>query len=120
MVCFTIPGVFTFSETAVFFPGQGCVQLTRQLKKSTYPFPPPFLSILPISHSPIKLCQNYTQFTKNTQNHFDTDFDKTLVFPSKNKFSDNLKSPIFTTQTVKNISKTRQKSNSPNITIIIR
>ena len=26
------PGVFTFSETAVFSPGWGCVQLTRQLQ----------------------------------------------------------------------------------------
>lgn len=43
-------GIFTFSETAVFSPGQGCVQLTRQLKNSTYPFPPPILSIL--SHFP--------------------------------------------------------------------
>ena len=35
---FTIsPGVFTFSITAVFSPGRGCVQLTRQLKNSTRP-----------------------------------------------------------------------------------
>ena len=29
---FTIPGIFTFSETAVFATGCGCVQLTRQLQ----------------------------------------------------------------------------------------
>ena len=45
----------------------------------------------PIFHPPIKLCQIFTQFTKNTQNHFDTDFEKPLIFPSKIKFSDNLK-----------------------------
>ena len=39
-------GIFTFSETAVFSPGMGCVQLTRQLKNSPYPI----LSIL--SHIP--------------------------------------------------------------------
>ena len=38
-----------------------------------------------------KLCQFFTQFTKNTQNHFDTHFDKTIIFPSKTKLSDNLK-----------------------------
>ena len=50
---FFVWGIFTFSETAVFPPGMGCVQLTRQLKNSTYPFPPistTFLPILPISH----------------------------------------------------------------------
>ena len=45
----------------------------------------------PIFHSPIKLCVIFTQFTKTTQNDFDTDFEKTLIFPSKIKFSDNLK-----------------------------
>ena len=29
------PGVFTFSETAVFAPRWGCVQLTRQLQNCT-------------------------------------------------------------------------------------
>ena len=38
-----------------------------------------------------KLCQFFTQFTKNTKNHFDTHFDKTIIFPSKTKLSDNLK-----------------------------
>ena len=44
----------------------------------------------PIS-PPNKLYQIFTQFTKNTQNHFDIDFDKTLIFSSKIKLSDNLK-----------------------------
>ena len=88
---FLYGGVFTFSIMAVFSPGRGCIQLTRQLKNSTYPFLPKSLISYPIFHPPIKLCQFFTQFTKNTQNHFDTDFEKTLIFPSKTKLSDNLK-----------------------------
>ena len=38
----------------------------------------------------IKLFQILTQFPFFTQNDFDTHFDKTLIFPSKTKFSDNL------------------------------
>ena len=46
---FCYPGIFTFSITAVFSPGRGCVQLTRQLKKSTYPFHPISLRLIPYS-----------------------------------------------------------------------
>ena len=38
-----------------------------------------------------KLYQIFAQFTINTQIDFDTRFDKTLIFPSKTKLSDNLK-----------------------------
>lgn len=54
------------------------------------------------SHSPhlsppiLKLCLIFTQFTKSTQIHFDTDFDAPHHFPSKTKLSDNLKTPKIT------------------------
>ena len=38
-----------------------------------------------------KLYQIPAQFTPNPQIDFDTHFDKTLIFPSKTKLSDNLK-----------------------------
>ena len=42
----------------------------------------------PLHH---KLYQIPAQFTQNPQIDFDTRFDKTLIFPSKTKLSDNLK-----------------------------
>ena len=42
----------------------------------------------PLHH---KLYQIPAQFTLNIQIDFDTHFDKTLIFPSKTKLSDNLK-----------------------------
>ena len=43
---------------------------------------------IPLHH---KLYQITAQFTQNPQINFDTRFDKTLIFPSKTKLSDNLK-----------------------------
>ena len=46
------------------------------------------LSSHPLHH---KLYQIPAQLTQNPQINFDTHFDKTLIFPSKTKLSDNLK-----------------------------
>ena len=79
-------GVFTFSIMAVFSPWQGCVQLTRQLKNSTYIFLPIPIHPTHISPPHHKLYQIFTQFTKIIKNDFGTDFDKFLVFLIKINF----------------------------------
>ena len=60
------PGVFTFSATAVFSPGRGCVQLTRQLKKLTYPFHPISLRLIPYSTHQSTHQLNCVKFTHNS------------------------------------------------------
>ena len=60
-----------------------CVPLTRHVQNHTS-----HITLTPLHH---KLYQILTQFTPNPQIDFDTHFDKTLIFPSKTKLSDNLK-----------------------------
>ena len=72
--------IYIFSNGSLF-PRAGMCSTQTQTTKSKS-------SILHPFH---KLCVILTQFTKNTQNHFGTHFDKTLIFPSKTKLSDNLK-----------------------------
>ena len=59
-----------------------CVPLTRHTQNPTQKSP---LTTHP------KLYQIPAQFTQNPQIDFGTYFDKTLIFPSKTKLSDNLK-----------------------------
>ena len=47
-------GIFTFSVTAVFFPGQGCVQLKRKPPNLNHRFYAHFINCVKFSHNSLK------------------------------------------------------------------
>lgn len=51
---FYYPGVFTFSETAVFSPGRGCVQLKRRPPNLNHRFYTHFINCVKITHNLLK------------------------------------------------------------------
>ena len=72
--------IYIFNNGSLFLRDGMCSTQTQTTKSKS--------SILCPFH---KLCVIFTQFTLNTQIDFDTHFDKTFIFPSKTKLSDNLK-----------------------------